>query len=170
MCLTPCRLATGFSILRATSVSSCAGDAPGSAALTMTVGRSMSGNCWIFIALKLIRPTSVSMMNSSTDGIGLRMHQAETLTFIAGLLRRSFGGGGRGGGGGLGRRGADDAHHVAIGEKGAARRHDPRRGIDAGGDLALGADAAADGALGLGAPPVRRHVAHVAAARAEAER
>src|SRR5688500_3675947 len=85
MCLTPCTVATEFSILRATSVSSCDGEAPGSEAVTMTVGRSMSGNCWIFIALKLIRPTSVSMMNNSTDGIGLRMHQAETLNFIAGL-------------------------------------------------------------------------------------
>src|SRR5688500_18127733 len=85
MCLTPCTVATEFSILRATSVSSCDGEAPGSEAVTMTVGRSMSGNCWIFIALKLMRPTSVSIMNSSIDGIGLRMHQAETLNGIADL-------------------------------------------------------------------------------------
>src|SRR5215216_4318486 len=81
MCLTPCTVETEFSILRATSVSSCAGDAPGSDAEMMTVGRSMSGKFWIFIALKLIMPTIVSMMNNSIDGIGLRMHQAET--FIA---------------------------------------------------------------------------------------
>src|SRR5688500_1249473 len=85
MCLTPCTVATEFSILRATSVSSCDGEALGSEADTMTVGRSMSGNCWIFIALKLITPTMVSMMNSSIAGIGLRMHHADTLTFIAGL-------------------------------------------------------------------------------------
>ena len=83
MCLTPESVATEFSILRATSVSSSAGDAPGSAVVTVTVGRSMSGNCWIFIARKLITPTSVSMMNSSIDGIGLRMHQAETFIFIS---------------------------------------------------------------------------------------
>ena len=54
MCLTPCSVAIEFSILRATSVSSCAGDAPGSDAVTVTVGRSMSGKFWIFIARKLI--------------------------------------------------------------------------------------------------------------------
>ena len=50
MCLTPCSVAIEFSILRATSVSSCDGDAPGSDAVTVTVGRSMSGKFWIFIA------------------------------------------------------------------------------------------------------------------------
>src|SRR5436190_2552298 len=79
MCLMPVSVAIEFSILRATSVSSCAGDAPGSAAVTVTVGRSMSGKFWIFIARKLIRPTSVSMMNSSIPGIGFRIDQAETL-------------------------------------------------------------------------------------------
>jgi len=86
MCLTPCTVATEFSIFRATSVSSCDGEAPGSEAVTMTVGRSMSGKFWIFIDLKLIRPTSVSMMNNSIDGIGLRMHQAETFIAIPYLL------------------------------------------------------------------------------------
>ena len=38
-------VATEFSILRATSVSICAGAAPGSEAVTVTVGRSMSMNC-----------------------------------------------------------------------------------------------------------------------------
>ena len=52
MCLMPCSVAIEFSILRATSVSICAGAAPGSDATTVTVGRSMSGNCWIFIALE----------------------------------------------------------------------------------------------------------------------
>ncbi len=49
MCLTPCSVAIESSSLRATSVSICAGLAPGSAAVTDTVGRSTSGNCWIFI-------------------------------------------------------------------------------------------------------------------------
>ena len=34
------------------SIDRSAGAAPGSDATTVTVGRSMSGNCWIFIALK----------------------------------------------------------------------------------------------------------------------
>jgi hypothetical protein len=63
--------------LRATSVSSCAGAAPGSAADTITVGRSMSGKFWIFIALKLISPSSVRRMKSSSAGIGLRIDQVE---------------------------------------------------------------------------------------------
>ena len=52
MCLTPCSVATLFSILRATSVSSCAGLAPGRLAVTLTVGRSMSGKFWIFMRLE----------------------------------------------------------------------------------------------------------------------
>src|SRR5439155_17352770 len=79
MCLTPCSVAIWFSILRATSVSSCDGEAPGSDAVTVTVGRSMSGKFWIFIARKLISPTAVSMMKSSIPGIGLRIDQEETL-------------------------------------------------------------------------------------------
>ncbi len=43
----------------------------------------MSGNCWIFIALNEAMPTSVSTMNSSTAGSGLRIDQAETLTAMA---------------------------------------------------------------------------------------
>src|ERR1044071_9235444 len=89
MCVTPCSVAIEFSILRATSVSSCAGEAPGSEAVTVTVGRSMSGKFWIFIALKASSPASVSMMNSRTDGIGLRIDQDETL-----IMRASLRGGG----------------------------------------------------------------------------
>src|SRR5438105_2203531 len=136
MCLRPWTVASEFSILRATSVSSCAGDAPGSDAVTITVGKSMSGKFWIFIALKLISPVSVSMMNvsawcirnpipavllfimltlpglmsmmkSSTAGIGLRMHQAET--FIV-MLASLAGSDGRAGGCGLDRRRVDDLH------------------------------------------------------------
>ena len=65
--------------MRATSVSSCAGDAQGSDAVTMIVGRSMFGTFWIFIDRKLIRPRIVSMMNSSTDGTGFWIDQRETL-------------------------------------------------------------------------------------------
>src|SRR5437763_1958693 len=104
MCLRPCTVASEFSILRATSVSSCAGDAPGSDAVTITVGRSMSGKFWIFIALKLISPVTVSMMKSSIAGIGLRMHQAETFILMVASLA---GGDGRAGGRGLDRRRLD---------------------------------------------------------------
>jgi hypothetical protein len=86
MCLMPCRVATAFSILRPTSVSICAGAAPGRVAVTVTVGRSMSMNCWMRIALKAIRPESVSITNSNTAGIGLRIDQAET--FIWRVPRR----------------------------------------------------------------------------------
>src|SRR5690606_33195749 len=85
MCLMPGIVAIEFSILRATSVSSCAGAAPGSAAVTMTVGRSMSGKFWIFIARKLISPSSVSRMKSSSDGIGLRIDQVDRFIAAASL-------------------------------------------------------------------------------------
>src|SRR5439155_21296439 len=111
MCLTPCSVATWFSIRRATSVSSCEGEAPGSDAVTITVGRSMSGKFWIFIVLKLITPVSVSMMKSSTAGIGLRMHQAETFTFMVASLA---GGYGRAGARRLYRRPVDDLHGVPV--------------------------------------------------------
>src|SRR5213083_2648041 len=111
MCLSPCTVAIEFSILRATSVSSCAGDAPGSDAVTVTVGRSMSGKFWIFIALKLISPVSVSMMKSSTAGIGLRMHQAETLNVMPASLARGLD---------RRRRRIDHPHEVAVTEETAA--------------------------------------------------
>ena len=68
--------ASEFSTLRATSVSSWPGEAPGSAATTVTMGRSMSGKFWIFIARKPIRPASVSITNSRIAGVGLRIDQA----------------------------------------------------------------------------------------------
>jgi hypothetical protein len=71
-------VAIEFSILRATSVSSCAGAAPGSDAVTITVGRSMSGKFCTFMALKDSRPPKVSSTNSITAGIGLRIDQDET--------------------------------------------------------------------------------------------
>src|SRR5919112_5329980 len=110
MCLTPCSVAIEFSILRATSVSSWAGDAPGNDAVVMIVGRSMSGKFWIFIARKLIRPRIVSMMKSSTAGTGFWIDQRETLMAMTSLdcaglglrCRRD------------GRRRVDDADQVAV--------------------------------------------------------
>jgi hypothetical protein len=81
-------VAIAFSILRATSVSICDGAAPGRLAVTVTVGSSMSGNCWIVIALNDIRPTTVSMMNSITDGIGFLIDQVEKFMTVSG--RRSL--------------------------------------------------------------------------------
>ncbi|MPM93241.1 hypothetical protein SDC9_140377 [bioreactor metagenome] len=77
MCLRPCVVAMAFSILRATSLSSCPGAAPGSEAVTLTTGRSMSGKFCTFIARNDSRPASVSSTKSMAAGIGLRMDQAE---------------------------------------------------------------------------------------------
>src|SRR3954463_9124605 len=78
MCLMPCTVAMEFSSLRATSVSSCEGDAPGSDDTTVTVGRSMSGKFWIFMARNAMTPASVSRMKSRIAGMGFRIDQAET--------------------------------------------------------------------------------------------
>src|SRR5512139_248598 len=139
----PCSVAIESSSLRATSVSICAGLAPGSAAVTVIMGRSMSGNCWIFMPRKPIAPTSVSSTNSSTAGIGLRIDQAET--FIAGTspLRR--------GGRGL----ADDPHEITVAQEADAARDDPRVGGEALDDFDAVAHAAADADLGLRDAPVR---------------
>ena len=67
-----------FSILRATSVSSNAGAAPGRLATTRTLGRSMSMNCWTFIAMNDSVPMKASRANSRIAGMGLRIDQAET--------------------------------------------------------------------------------------------
>src|SRR5574337_300968 len=88
MCLTSCSVAIEFSILRATSVSSCAGAAPGRLALSTTVGRSMSGKFCTFIRAKDSMPSRLSMMKRSTPGTGLRIDHAETFMVCASLLRR----------------------------------------------------------------------------------
>ena len=49
-------MAIEFSILRATSVSSCEGEAPGNCAATLMVGRSRSGKFCTFIELKVRTP------------------------------------------------------------------------------------------------------------------
>src|SRR4051794_2429155 len=109
MCFSPCSVAMEFSILRATSVSSCAGAAPGSDAVTLTVGRSMSGKFCTFMALKDRKPANVSSTNSITAGIGLRIDQDETFitarSLAHGHRRRRRGGG---------RLGLDHANQVAV--------------------------------------------------------
>ena len=86
MCLTSCSVASWFSSLRATCDSSCAGEAPGRLAVTVTVGRSMSGKFWIFIQRKPSRPARVSMMKSRMAGIGLRMDAEETFNMVLRVL------------------------------------------------------------------------------------
>ena len=81
MCLSPCNVAIEFSILRATSFSSCPGAAPGSEALTVTVGKSRSGKFWTFIDCQDKMPASVSSTKIISDGIGFRIDQAETFMF-----------------------------------------------------------------------------------------
>ena len=66
-----------FSSLRATSVSNCAGAAPGRLADTETVGNSKSGNCCTFMELKASIPAKLSITKSITAGIGFLMDQAD---------------------------------------------------------------------------------------------
>ena len=75
-------MAIAFSILRATSVSSWAGAAPGSRAVTRTVGKSMSGKFCTFIAWNDSIPAKLSRTNSITAGTGLRMDQDETFIMV----------------------------------------------------------------------------------------
>src|SRR5688572_30054527 len=124
MCFSPCTVAIEFSILRATSVSSCAGAAPGSEAVTITVGRSMSGKFCTFIRLKDSTPPKVSSTNSITDGIGLRIDQAETFIMAdrpsaRGRGRRGWSRGRAGGG-----RAVGQPHQVAVVEEAAAAGDD----------------------------------------------
>src|SRR5215218_2819976 len=107
-------VAIEFSILRATSFSSCDGAAPGMAAVTVTVGRSMSGKFCTFMALKDRMPPKLSSTKSINAGMGLRMDQAETFMARLLLLSRVLGRvlpGGRAVGGG---RCLHHAHQIAI--------------------------------------------------------
>src|SRR5688572_11920605 len=142
-----------FSILRATSVSSCEGEAPGSVAVTITVGRSMSGKFWIFIARNAIAPASVSRMKSRIAGIGLRIDQDETFIVLLGA------------GGGLSR--LDDSHQVSVGEERRPARDYARVGLEATRDLDAIADAAPgvhlhlrDAVVGLDAVDIAEALAH----------
>src|SRR3989344_3636956 len=78
MCFRSCSVAMLFSILRATSFSSCAGEAPGSATVTEIVGRSMSGKFCTFMALNDSRPPKVSSTNSISAGMGFLIDQVDT--------------------------------------------------------------------------------------------
>src|SRR3990167_791061 len=78
MCLSPCSAARLFSILRATSFSSCVGAAPGRLATMVMLGTSRSGKFCTFIDWNENSPASVSMTNSIAAGIGFLMDQAET--------------------------------------------------------------------------------------------
>ena len=89
----PCKGAIAFSNLRATSVSSCAGAAPGKEALTATVGSSRSGNCCTFMDLKAKMPANVSITKSMTAGIGFFIDHAETFIAIASYLAAAAGAG-----------------------------------------------------------------------------
>src|SRR5688500_15189935 len=110
MCLSPCTEAIAFSILRATSVSSCAGASRGSDAVTVTVGRSMSGKFCTFMPLKARTPPKVSSTNTITAGMGLRIDQEETLSTGVLLLRVGCGRW-------SGRRFVGDSHEVAVVEE-----------------------------------------------------
>ena len=86
MCLSPWVVAMAFSILRATSLSSCPGAAPGREAVTMTTGRSMSGKFCTFMDRKASSPANVSSTNSMAAGMGLRIDQAERFMVAPYLL------------------------------------------------------------------------------------
>src|SRR5687767_10344346 len=133
MCFRPCSVAMAFSILRATSVSSCAGAAPGSDAVTLTVGRSMSGKFCTFMALKDRKPAKDSSTNSITAGIGLRIDQEETFIMRGAPWLSALGAGGRGDR----RRRIDQPHQVAVVQEPGARGDDARVGRQSADDLQL---------------------------------
>src|SRR5882724_10673361 len=111
----------------------------------VTVGRSMSGKFWIFIALKPSSPAKVSMMKSRIAGVGLRMDQEDTFSMSVSPGSR----GGQLGRGGRGRGSRHHAHGVAVGQKAGAGCHHLGRSVEAAGDLDALADAAPDVHLDL---------------------
>src|SRR5450830_385306 len=127
MFLTPCRLATESSILRATSVSSWAGAAPSRVAVTVTMGSSMSGKSCTLLALKASRPARLSRMNSMIAGTGFLIDRAEK--FMAGLWCAS---GLLGRDRSLGGRRGDVANQVAVIEETGAVHHQQILRADAG--------------------------------------
>ena len=70
-------MATASSILRATSVSSCAGAAPGRLALTVTIGNSMSGKSCTTLPRNDSKPARLSNTNSMIAGIGYLIDSEE---------------------------------------------------------------------------------------------
>src|SRR5271154_4460940 len=82
MCQTPLTLATASSTFLVTCDSSSDGAAPDWVISTCTIGMSMLGNRVIDIVRKLTTPSRNSTANSTIDGIGLRIDQAETFRRI----------------------------------------------------------------------------------------
>ena len=80
----PARLRTAASILSVTWFSSSLGAAPGWLTETITTGKSMSGLSLTCIRAKLTMPATVSIANSTSAGIGLRIDQAEMLRKLTG--------------------------------------------------------------------------------------
>ena len=76
---TPCTLRAAASTRLVTCVSSSLGAAPGWLIETNATGKSMSGFWFTSSRIKLMMPASVSAMNSTIDGTGLRIAQAEML-------------------------------------------------------------------------------------------
>ena len=70
--------AIAFSILRATSVSSCAGEPPGRLALMMMLGTSRSGKFCTFMFWYPSTPAKQSMTKNMMAAIGFLIHQEET--------------------------------------------------------------------------------------------
>src|ERR1035437_9515267 len=97
----------------------------------ITMGKSMSGKFWIFIARKPISPTRVSSRKSSIAGIGLRMDQDETFMQCS---SRGLAGDCNGGFSGA-RRCLDDTNRVAIGEESNAAGNNVLAGVETTDDL-----------------------------------
>ena len=164
MCFKPCNVAMAFSSLRATSVSICAGAAPGSDAVTLIVGRSMSGKFCTFIALKDMMPPKQSSTNSMTAGMGLRIDQEETLSMAgaSSSAAAAEAGGARGASRRSGRIG--NANQVTIVQETRAGCHDARIGGKPVDDLDAVAHHAAGLHLHLAHAVVGVHAVHVAEA------
>lgn len=76
-CRTSAMAANASSILRVASVSRVDGVAPGSAAVTVTIGRFMSGMSCTGRTANPMPPATVSSANSRREGMGFRIAQAE---------------------------------------------------------------------------------------------
>ena len=75
ICSMPAIVATASSTLRVISLSICVGATPGYVMVTMTAGNSMSGRSSTPSFGKLRRPATVSAMNRTMTGTGLRIDQ-----------------------------------------------------------------------------------------------
>ena len=75
ICSMPAIVATASSTLRVISLSICVGATPGYVTVTMTAGNSISGRSSTPSFGKLKRPATVSAMNRTMTGTGLRIDQ-----------------------------------------------------------------------------------------------